>query len=38
MIKSFEYRDVKNEFSKKLADDIKLIKNIKEILINADKP
>ena len=37
MIKNLEYRDVKNEFSKKLVDDIKLIKNTKEILVDADK-
>ena len=37
MIKNFEYRDVKNPFSKKLADNRKLIKNTKEMLINADK-
>ena len=37
MIKNLEYRNIKNEFSKKLADDIKLIKSTKEMLINADK-
>ena len=37
MIKNLECRNVKNEFSKKLADHIKLIKNTKEMLINADK-
>ena len=37
MIKNLEYRNIKNEFSKKLADDIKLIKGTKEMLINADK-
>ena len=37
MIKHLEYRDVKNEFSKKLTDDIKLIKNTKDMLTNADK-
>ena len=29
MIKNLEYRNVKNEFPKKLADHIKLIKNTK---------
>ena len=37
MTKNLEYRDVKNEFSKKLVDNIKLIKNTKEMLIYADK-
>ena len=37
MIKNLEYRNTKNEFSEKLADDIKLIKSTKEMLINADK-
>ena len=37
MIKNLKYRNVENEFSKKLAGDIKLIKNSKEMLINADK-
>ena len=37
MIKSIEYREVKNSFSKKLANDVKLIKNTKELLVNADK-
>ena len=37
MRKNLEYRDAKNEFSKKLMDNIKLIKNTKEMLINADK-
>ena len=37
MIKNLEYRNIKNEFLKKLADDIKLIKSTKEMLINADK-
>ena len=37
MIKQLEYRDVKNEFLKKLTDDIKLFKNTKNMLINADK-
>ena len=37
MIKNLEYRNIKNEFSKKLVDDIKLIKSTTEMLINADK-
>ena len=37
MIKNLEYREVKNSFSKKLANDVKLIKNTKELLVNADK-
>ena len=37
MIKNLEYGNVENEFSKKLTDEIKLIKNTKEMLINADK-
>ena len=37
MIKQLEYTDVKNEFSKKLTDDIKLIKNTKDMIINVDK-
>ena len=37
IIKNLVYRDVKNDFSKKLVDDIKLIKNTKEMLINAEK-
>ena len=35
-IKNLEYTEVKNSFSKKLANDIKLIKNTKELLVNAD--
>ena len=37
MIKNLEYRNIKNEFSKKLVDDIKLIKSTTEMLINPDK-
>ena len=37
MIKNLEYREVKNSFSKKLANDVKLVKNTKELLVNADK-
>ena len=37
MTKKLEYREVKNEFSKKLVDNIKLIKNTKEMLIYANK-
>ena len=37
IIKNLKYRNIKNEFSEKLADDIKLIKGTKEMLINADK-
>ena len=37
LIKNLEHSNVKNESSKKLADDIKVIKNTKEMLIKADK-
>ena len=37
MMKNLECRKIKNEFPKKSADDIKLIKGIKKMLINADK-
>ena len=37
MTKKLEYREVKNEFSKKLVDNIKLIKNTNEMLIYANK-
>ena len=37
MIKTLEYRNAKNEFSKKLTKDIKVFKSTKEMLINAAK-
>ena len=37
LIKNLEYSNVKNEFSKKIADDIKLIKNTEEMLVKTDK-
>ena len=37
VIRNLEYRNVNSEFSKELVDDIKLIKNAKKMLINADK-
>ena len=37
MIKNLEYREVKYSFSKRLANDLKLIKNAKELLVNVDK-
>ena len=37
MIRNIQYRNIKNKFAKKLADDAKVIKSAKELFLNADK-
>ena len=37
MIRNIQYRNIKNKFAKKLADNVKVIKSAKELFINADK-
>ena len=37
MIRNIQYRNIKNKFAKKLAEDVKLIKHAKELFVNADK-